>query len=113
MNKIEFINKLIKERKESKDNFISYSKTYPDEEIFTKGVKNREQEIQILEQIKTILEAWEVVKEDIIYQKNIPCEERPEYTYEFEKWIFEINENTYGFKEKSMKLKKALEVEEK
>lgn len=110
MTKLEFINELIKERKEDIDNFISYSKTYRDEEIFTKGIKNREQEIQILEQIKNVLEAWEVVEEEIEYEEDIPCDERPEYTYKFKKWKFKLTEDDYNFEEKDKKLKKALEV---
>lgn len=64
-----------------------------------------------LKEVKEQLEAWEVVKEGIVYQKEIPCEERPEYTYEFKKWVFEINEDEDDFEEKSIKLKKALKVE--
>lgn len=111
MTKLKYINKLIRDNKSSKERFLYNSKKYPDDEVFLKCVKTCEERIDILQQIKNDLEAWEVVKEDIIYQENIPCEERPEYTYKFEKWIFEINENSYGFKEKSMKLKKALEEE--
>ena len=83
---------------------------HPNEKVYEDAVKTCEELIQINEQIKCELEAWEVVKEDIIYQETIPCEERPEYTYEFKKWTFEINEDQDDFEEKSTKLKKALEV---
>lgn len=90
---------------------INEYKKYPS---FVKDYKERIEELkpilQNLEQIKCELEAWEVVKEDIEYSEVQPCEERPEYTYEFKKWIFEINEEQGDFEEKNTKLKKALEL---
>ena len=114
MNSLEWINRQIKECKQSikqSEIRINEYKKYPS---WVKGHKEQIEELKpilkVLEQIKTELEAWEVVKEDIVYQKDIPCEERPEYTYEFKKWVFEINEDEYDFEEKSIKIKKALEV---
>ena len=66
---IKFIDKLIKEYKESKNNFTRYSKTYPNDEVFSNCVKKREQQIQTLEQIKYELEAWEIVKHNIYKRK--------------------------------------------
>ena len=62
MNSLEFINKLIEDYKDSKERFLDNLKRYPNEEVFTKCVKSCEQRLQTLQQIKTELEAWEVVK---------------------------------------------------
>ena len=94
---IKFIDKLIKEYKESKDNFTRYSKTYPNDEVFSNCVKKREQQIQALEQIKTELEAWEVVK------KNIGT------TSDVNGYSMNI---IFDFDEDYQTLKKALEVKE-
>lgn len=71
MDKLEFINKLIEDRTDSKERFESYSKTYPDHEVFIKGVKSREKEIETLKQIKTDLEIIESIKQLGINPKDL------------------------------------------
>ena len=95
MTKLEFINKLIKERKESKDRFILSFERYLNDEVVIRCIKDREQEIQILEQIKTNLEAWEIVADEIFYGVGRCL----------------INSSVW-FGEEAETIKKALEVED-
>lgn len=116
MNNIRFIETLIENIK----NYISIGeaelKIYTDigdDEEFDRTENNLEylkDRLNILNEIKSKLEAWEVVEEGIEYEEDVPCDERPEYTYKFKKWEFKLTEDDYNFEEKDKKLKKALEV---
>lgn len=106
---IEFIDKEIEFLKKQIVKYENYLLAFSQVSVENR-LEEMKENLQTLEQIKNELEAWEVVKEELQYQETIHCEERPEYTYEFKKWSFEINENDYGFEEKSIKLKKALEA---
>lgn len=62
MNRTEFINLLIAKEKESLEKFKDYCLEYPDDDTFPKCVKSIENRIKNLEEIKDILEAWEICK---------------------------------------------------
>ena len=81
MNKLELITKLIEDCKDSKEKFLDNLKMYPNEEIFTKCVKSCEQRLKDLQQIKTELEAWEIVKQYCDYQDGDPFDCIPEGFY--------------------------------
>lgn len=105
MTKLEYINKAISFHRRMYNDYLRIGSE-------AKVVEEIKQDLEILQQIKNALEAWEVVNKELEYQEDIPCEERPEYTYKFKKWTFEINENAADFEEKSMKLKRAVEVKD-
>lgn len=63
MDKLKFINKLIEDRTDSKERFESYSKKYPNDEVFIKCKKACEEALEILKQIKTDLETIESTKQ--------------------------------------------------
>ncbi len=96
MNNLKFIEKLIKDYKDSKERFLDNLKKYPNDEVFIKCIKTREQELQQLEQIKIKLEAWEVCKEFIV---NLGGE-------------YEMSIDNYYNVNEYQTLKKALEVKE-
>lgn len=105
MNSLEFIDKLIVEYEKTINNFIRFSKGHPDKELFIKCATIYEEKLNHLHQIKTELEAWEVVKD------NIKIEIFENYHYpqfiirtRYEKGL--INKEQYKT------LKKTLEVKE-
>lgn len=102
MNKLKYINELIENYKESKNKFLSLSKEYPNNDTFLGCVESCEERLQTLNQIKNILEAWEVVKPNIKYEKA----ENYEGVY-MEYFLFlEIE----AWKPEAFKIQKALEV---
>lgn len=71
MSNLEFINKKIEETKQSIRHWEMQLKNYPDEEVLTRCLNTRKEELQAFQQVKTDLEAWEVVKPNIIEENKI------------------------------------------
>ena len=101
MNSLEFIDKLIVEYEKSINNFIRFSKRHPDKELFIKCATIREEELNHLRQIKTILEAWEVARDEIRVKK-----------VENNFYIYTKYENGLINKQQYEAFKKALEVKD-
>lgn len=101
MNNLEWIDKQILLVKENiqyhKDLLDESEEEYVDEIIST--IKLLEPELQTLQQIKTILEAWEIVKKDFILTWESPNDASGYYL----KYFGDIEYET---------IKKALEVED-
>ena len=68
MNSLEYINDRIEMLKIAKESALKIIKEFDGlvpMDAYKKSVKQHEEDIQVLQQIKTELEAWEVVQEEI------------------------------------------------
>lgn len=103
MGSLEFINKLIKDTEDSKERFLECLRNFPNDYVFRRCVENRERELQSLQQIKTELKAWEVVKKHLEY---FPDDYWNGITEEIITMTSQIDKKDYPT------IKKALEVED-
>ena len=69
MNSLEFIEKEIEDRKENVKHWEKQLERYPNDEVFTRGLNKSKEQLETLQQIKSALEAWEVVKHTIYKRK--------------------------------------------
>lgn len=73
MTKLEFIDQEIKFTKQNLNNYKNMFKTHPHLPEIASAIKQLKEKLQILQQIKTDLEVWEVVKDKIsitVYYDN-------------------------------------------
>lgn len=84
MNSLEFIEKLIKETERSIRHWEMQLENYPNEEVLTICLNKRKEELQNLFQIKTEIEAWDVVKKYTDYQDGDRFNCIPEGFYSIE-----------------------------
>lgn len=110
MNSLEFIEKEIEDRKENIKHWEKQLECYPNSDVFTRCVNMCNEQLQILEQIKTELEAWEELKKYIVLME----EQYPLYDTTYEYIELEngcIDESNTDEEGKSiMIIKRALEI---
>ena len=70
MNNLEFINKKIKETEKSIKHWEMLLKNYPNEEVLTRCLNTRKEELQAFQEVKTTLKAWYSIESGLIYEEE-------------------------------------------
>ena len=102
MNSLEFIEFYIKEYKRSVEWYKKYQEKNPTS--FVNTLKEEELILHHLQQIKSELEAWEVVKDKIIV-KELPNYFYPQYCICLKNMNGKINKEQYEILKKSLEVK--------
>lgn len=66
MTSLEYIEKEIEDKKENIKHWEKQLERYPNDEVFTRGLNKSKEQLQTLQQIKSELVTWEVVKLKIL-----------------------------------------------
>lgn len=107
MNSLKLIDKLIMEHKINIDIHKGILLIDDSRKFFhNKVIKESEESINVLRQIKAELEAWYVLKPDLEHTEN----DLGEHEIELRKFYTDADVELHDTKEKYYKLKKALEV---
>lgn len=65
MTSLEYIEKEIEDRKENIKHWEKQLERYPNSDVFTRCINMCNEQLQILQRIKTILEIWDIIKVEL------------------------------------------------